>query len=76
MSGVKCHVSGVMCHMSGVVCQVSHIMFFCVCVFFFYKLVEPVEGLLSTGPTLSSFPEKENKKKSKIKNQMAENMKI
>ena len=59
MSYVMCHLSCVMCHMSGVMCHLSYVT----CNFFFsnffINLVElvgdSVEGLLSTGPTPSSF---------------------
>ena len=51
-----------MCHMSGVRCQVSGVRGHVSCVIFFLffsdkvvKLVGAVEGLLSTGPTPSSF---------------------
>ena len=50
MSCVTCHVSHVMCHMSRVTCHVSHVIFFLL--LFSDKVVE---GLLSTGPTPSSF---------------------
>ena len=48
MSCVICHVSRVRCQVSGVRCQVSH--------FFLLRLSLLGEGLLSTGPTPSSFP--------------------
>ena len=50
-SHVRCHLSDVMCHMSGVTYQVS----------FFSRtkrFILSVEGLLSTGPTLSSLGRK------------------
>ena len=54
MSRVTCHLSRVTCHMSHVTCLMSHVMFFC-----FFFLIKwrslSVEGLLSTGPTPSSF---------------------
>ena len=50
---VMCHVSRVMCHMSHVTSQVSHVNFF---FFFLTKWWSLwVEGLLSMGPTPSSF---------------------
>ena len=59
MSGVTCHVSCVTCLVSPVTWYMSHVT----CHFFSFfsfleivvKLVSAVEGLLSTGPTLSSF---------------------
>ena len=53
VSRVTCHMSHVMCHMSGVTCHVSHVI-----IFFFFRTIWwslSVEGLLSTGPTPSSF---------------------
>ena len=48
MSRVTCHVSRVTCHLSHVTCQIIF--------FFLDKVVKLVrEGLLSTGPTPSSF---------------------
>ena len=59
MSCVTCHVSHVRCHMSGVTCHVldffSYFFFF---FFFFYRTKwwsKLVKGLLSMGPTASSF---------------------
>ena len=50
MSHVTCHVSRVMCHMSLVTCQQKIYIYIC------DKVVElVVEGLLTTGPTRSSF---------------------
>ena len=57
MSGVRCHVSGVTCQMSGVTCQVSRVTCNLFYLFFTKWLRQSVEGLLSTGPTLSSLPE-------------------
>ena len=49
MSRVTCHMSCVTCHMSCVTCQIFYL-------FFFTKGWSLAgEGLLSTGPTLSSF---------------------
>ena len=51
VSHVTCHMSHVICHMSRVTCHVSHVL-----IFFFTKWWSlSVEGLLSTGPTPSSF---------------------
>ena len=48
------HVSHVTCHRSHVMCQVSHVM--CQVSLFLFKWWSLlVEGLLSIGPTLSSF---------------------
>ena len=60
MSRVMCHVSHVTCHMSHVTCHMSHVTCHMTCVtchiFFFTKRWSlSVEGLLSTGPTPSSF---------------------
>ena len=54
---VTCHVSHVMCHMSHFTCHVSHVNFF---LFFFLTKwwILSVEGLLSMGPTPSSFFER------------------
>ena len=52
MSHVMCHVSHVTCHVSHVTCHVLLVTFF----LFLTKLWSlSVEGLLSTGPTPSSF---------------------
>ena len=54
MSCVKCHMSQVTADMYHVTCHMSHVPFFNI--FFLRKgLSKPVEGLLSTGPTPSSF---------------------
>ena len=64
VSCVTCHVSHVTCHMSRVTCHVSHVtchMSRATCHFFFFfffwtkRWSLSVEGLLSTGPTPSSF---------------------
>ena len=56
MSGVTCHLSCVRCHMSCVTCHVSHVTCNIFFYFFFTKWWSlSVEGLLSTGPTPSSF---------------------
>ena len=53
VSCVICHMSHVTCHMSSVTCLMSQFLINC---FFFTKLwSQSVEGLLSTGPTPSSF---------------------
>ena len=55
VSRVTCHVSHVTCHVSHVTCHMSHILF----IFFIFWTMWwslSVEGLLSTGPTPSSFP--------------------
>ena len=52
VSHVTCHVSHVMCHVSHIVCHMSFIYIY----FFLDKVMElVVEGLVSTGPTPSSF---------------------
>ena len=55
VSCVPCHISCVTCHLSHVTCQVSRVTF----IFFFFSFTKwyssLVEGLLSTGPTPSSF---------------------
>ena len=51
-----CHVSRVTCHMSCVTCHVSHVIYIHFLFFFrtkWWALL--VEGLLSTGPTPSSY---------------------
>ena len=49
-------MSRVTCHMSRVICHMSHFIFIFF-LFFFTKCCSlSVEGLLSTGPTPSSFP--------------------
>ena len=50
-----CHVSHVTCHMSHVTCHVSHVTFFLLLFFCTIWWSLSVEGLLSTGPTPSSF---------------------
>ena len=61
MSHVTCHVSRVTCHVSHVICHMSHVMchmsqlFFCCCFFWTKWWSLAGEGLLSTGPTPSSF---------------------
>ena len=51
MSDVTCHMSGVRCQMSGVTIYIY------IYIFFFTKWLSlSGEGLLSTGPTPSSFP--------------------
>ena len=54
MSYVMCHVSRVTCHVSHVTCHMSHFLSF----FLFFRTKWwslSLEGLLSTGPTPSSF---------------------
>ena len=48
-------VSHVTSQVSGVRCQVSDVMYIYNYIFFFYKVLELVDGLLSTGPTPSTF---------------------
>ena len=48
---LTCHMSHVTCHVSCVTCHVSHITFFFLTIWWCLL----VEGLLSTGPTLSIF---------------------
>ena len=62
VSRVTCHVSRVTCHVSHVTCHVSQLFFVFVFLSFFFiekKLKKwwslSVEGLLSTGPTPSSY---------------------
>ena len=54
MSCVTCHMSCVTCHVSRVTCHVSHVT-----LLFFFSRTKwwsiSMEGLLSTGPRLSSF---------------------
>ena len=51
---VMCDVSHVTCDMSHVMCHMSHVMFF-LCFFRTKGWSLAREGLLSTGPTLSSY---------------------
>ena len=55
MSHVTCHVSHVTCHVSHVMCHVSHVTFFYFFIFLPRGWSFLVEGLLSTGPTPSSY---------------------
>ena len=60
MSHVTCHVSHVTCHMSRVTCHVSNVTWHMFCFFLFFFLRTKwwslsVEGLLSAGPTPSSY---------------------
>ena len=58
-SRVTCHVSRVTCHVSRVTCHVSHVTIFFFILFIFFLRTKwwslLVEGLLSMGPTPSSF---------------------
>ena len=55
VSCVTCHVSRVTCHVSHVTCHVSRVTCFFFCFFWIKWSSLSVEGLLSTGPTPSSF---------------------
>ena len=55
MSRVTCNVSHVTCHVSHVTCHMSHVTFFLLLFFWTKWWSLLVEGLLSTGPTPSSF---------------------
>ena len=54
---VTCHMSYVMCHMWWLTCHVSHVVkYIYICIFFLTKWWSlSLKGVLSTGPTLSSF---------------------
>ena len=58
VSHITCQVSGVRCQFSRVTCQMSHVIYFFFFNFFLLRTIWwsfLVEGLLSTGPTLSSL---------------------
>ena len=55
VSHVTCHMSRVTCHLSHDMCQMSHFYLFYIYFFFTKWRSLSLEGLLSTGPTLSSL---------------------
>ena len=55
VSRVRCHVSGVTCLVSRVWCHVSGVKYKYIYFFLQHRVFWLMEGLLSTGPTLSSL---------------------